>query len=138
MKKELDIYNLGEFLNIVTNRYETNILAKVKLSGGAMTITGKVKVVEKPKNIKALKGNNIITLSINNNKEEESLLKITGINNKTFSVDLSKTKYKIIGGSSLLLNKTRENDSECKIRIDEDIIFTIKNSKYEDIESLLK
>lgn len=138
MKKELDIYNLGKFLNIVTNRYETNILAKVKLSGGAMTITGKVKVVEKPKNIKTLKGNNIITLSINNNKEEESLLKITGISNKTFSVDLSKTKYKIIGGSTLLLNKTRENDSECKIRIDEDIIFTIKNSKYEDIESLLK
>ena len=138
MKKELDIYNLGEFLNSVTNRYETNILTKVKLSGGAMTITGKVKVVEKPQNIKTLKGNNIITLAINNNKEEESLLKLTGISNKTFNIDLSKTKYKIIGGSSLLLNKTRESDSECKIRIDEDIIFTIKNSKYEDIESILR
>lgn len=138
MKKELDIYNLGHFLDILTDKYETNILTKVKLSGGTMTITGKVKVVEKPQDIKTLKGNNIITLAINNNKKEESHLKITGINNKNFNIDLSKTKYKIVGGSSILLNKTRENDSECKIRIDEDIIFTIKNSKYEDIESMLK
>lgn len=138
MKKELDIYSLGEFLNIVMEKYETNILAKVKLSGGAMTITGKVKITEKPTNIKTLKGNNIITLAINNNKEDESFIKITGISNKNFNIELSKTKYKIIGGSSLLLDKTRENDSECKIRIDDDIIFTVKDSKYEDIENLLK
>lgn len=138
MIKELDIYNLGQFLNKLMENYETNILIKIKLSGGAMTINGKVKVIAKPTDIKTLKGNNIITLAINNNKEDESLIKITGISNKSFNVELSKTKYKIIGGSSLLLNKTRESDSECKIRIDEDIILTIKNSKYEDIENIMK
>jgi len=137
MKIELDIYNLGEFLYKVMEIYETNILTKINLSGGAMTITGKVKVVDRPNNIKTLKGNNIITLGINNNKEDISFIKLTGINNKVFNIELSKTKYKVIGTSSLALNKTRENNSECKIKIDDNIIFTIKESNYEDIKNML-
>lgn len=137
MKIELDIYNLGEFLYKVMETYETNILTKVNLSGGAMTITGKVKLVDRPNNIKTLKVNNIITLGINNNKEDIGFIKLTGIDNKLFNIELSKTKYKVIGTSSLALNKTRESNSECKIKIDDNIIFTIKESNYEDIKNML-
>lgn len=138
MKYDLNIYKLGEFLYKVTERYETDILVKIKLTGGFMTMTGKVELIDRPKDIKVLKGNNIITLKVSYDNLEGSLIKITGVNNKNFNVDLSLTKYKQIGGSSLVLNKTRENKNECKIRIDEDIIFTVREAKLEDLERIIK
>ncbi|ASW43054.1 UDP-N-acetylglucosamine pyrophosphorylase [Clostridium isatidis] len=138
MKYDLNIYKLGEFLYKVTERYKTDILVKIKLTGGFMTMTGKVELIDRPKDIKVLKGNNIITLKVSYDNLEGSLIKITGVNNKNFNVDLSLTKYKQIGGSSLVLNKTRENKNECKIRIDEDILFTVREAKLEDLERIIK
>ncbi|MBU5454823.1 UDP-N-acetylglucosamine pyrophosphorylase [Caproiciproducens sp. MSJ-32] len=138
MKYELNIYKLGEFLYKVTERYKVDVFAKIKLSGGFMTMTGKVELIDRPKDIKVLKGNNIITLKVSSDNLEGSLIKITGVNNKKFDVDLSLTKFKQIGGSTLFLNKTKENKNECKIRIDEDIIFTVRESKLEDLEEIIE
>lgn len=137
MKYELSIYKLGEFLYKVTKEYKVDILAKIKLSGGFMTMTGKAEIIDRPKDVKLLKGNNIITIKVSSDNLEGSLIKITGVNNEDFNVDLSLTKFRQLGGSTLVLNKTKENKNECKIRLDDDIIFTVRDSKIEDLEKII-
>ena len=100
MKYELSIYKLGEFLYKVTKEYKVDILAKIKLSGGFMTMTGKAEIIDRPKDVKLLKGNNIITIKVSSDNLEGSLIKITGVNNKDFNVDLSLTKFRQLGGST--------------------------------------
>jgi hypothetical protein len=138
MKYELNVYKLGRLLDEVTKKYKVDILAKIKLSGGFMTMTGKVEVVDKPKDIKVLKGNNIITLKVTSENLEGNTIKITGVNNKGFTVDLSLTKFKQLGGSTLYIDKIKENKNECKIRLDEDIIFTVRESKIEDLGKIIE
>ena len=44
MEKELTLYQLGNLLKIITENYEVNLMSKIKLSGGWMTITGNIDV----------------------------------------------------------------------------------------------
>ena len=69
---------------------------------------------------------------------EGSSLKITGAKGKTFNIDVSPTKYREFGNSGLSLNKVKVNNNETKLRIDEDMIFTIKNTSVEEVENLIK
>lgn len=138
MKYDLNIYDLGELLTKVTKEHSVNILAKSKLSGGWMTITGEVEVIGVPEDKVVLKGNNIITLKIKDSGLEGSVLKITGAKDGLFNLDLSPTRYKEFGNSGINLNKVKINDNESKLRIDEDIIFTIKNASVEEIDKIIK
>lgn len=138
MKYDLNIYDLGELLTKVTKEHSVNILAKSKLSGGWMTITGEVEVIGVPEDKVVLKGNNIITLKIKDGGLEGSALKITGAKDGLFNLDLSPTRYKEFGNSGINLNKVKINNNESKLRIDEDIIFTIKNASVEEIDNIIK
>ena len=138
MKYDLNIYKLGQLLLRVTENYSVNILAKSKLSGGWMTITGEVEVMVVPEDKVVLKGNNIITLKIKDSGLDGSSLKITGAKDGLFNVDVSPTRYREFGNSGISLNKVKVNNNETKLRIDEDIIFTIRNASVEDIDIIIK
>lgn len=138
MKYDLNIYELGQLLTKISEDYSVNVLAKSKLSGGWMTITGEAQVVGVPKDKVVLKGNNIITLKIKDSGLDGSLLKITGAKDGLFNLDLSPTRYREFGKSGLNLNKIKINNNESKLRIDEDIIFTIRNAEIEDIDKIIK
>lgn len=138
MKYELSIYELGQLLTKVTESYKVELLSKLKLSGGWMTMIGNVEVVSVPENKVVIKGNNIITLKIKDNDCEGSLLKITGAKDGKFTIDVSPTKYKELGTSGINLNKTKINNNETKIRIDEDMIFTVREVSVDSIENILK
>ncbi|WP_288221329.1 UDP-N-acetylglucosamine pyrophosphorylase [uncultured Clostridium sp.] len=138
MKHELNIYELGQLLTKVTEEYKVELLSKLKLSGGWMTMTGEVKVVSVPENKVVLKGNNIITLNINDINCKGSLLKITGAKDGIFKIDVAPTKYKEFGATGLNLNKTKINNNETKIRIDEDMIFTVREASVDSINNIIK
>lgn len=138
MKYDLNIYELGQVLRNITEKYDVTVLTKLKLSGGWMTTTGEVDVIKVPEDKVVLKGNNIITLKIKDTGFEGSSLKITGAKGGTFNIDVAPTKYREFGNSGLSLNKVKLNNNETKLRIDEDIIFTIKNSSVEEIENIIK
>lgn len=134
MKYELTIYELGKLLKETSNEYEVDILTKINLSGGWFTIKGKLEVLDIPQDRTLIKGNNIITLKIKGISNEGFEVKITGAKDKLFKIDIDNTKYRELGGSSLTLNKIKTKKDECKLRIDEDIIFTIKES---DLETMI-
>lgn len=138
MKYDLNIYELGQLLTKVEKEYTIELLSKIKLSGGWMTMTGKVEVVGVPEDKVVLKGNNIITLKVKDSGCEGSLIKITGAKDGRFNIDLSPTKYKEFGNSGLSLNKVKINNNESKLRIDEDMIFTIREASVESIENIIK
>lgn len=138
MKYNLNIYELGQLLTKITEEYSVDVLSKIKLTGGWMTMTGKVQVAGVPEDKVVLKGNNIITLKIKDAGLEGSLLKITGAKEGLFNIDVSPTRYKEFGNSGLNLNKVRTNNNESKLRIDEDMIFTIRKAPIEEIDNIIK
>ena len=79
MEKELTLYQLGNLLKIITENYEVNLMSKIKLSGGWMTITGNIDVDYIPANEVLGKGSNIIGLKINNGGSCSNDIKITGM-----------------------------------------------------------
>ena len=121
MKYDLNVYELGQLLSNITKEYNTELLSKIKLSGGWMTMTG----------------NNIITLNIRDNECEGSLIKITGAKDSKFNIDIAPTKYKEFGATGLNLNKVKINENECKLRIGEDMIFTIRNASVKNISNII-
>lgn len=137
MKYDLSIYELGQLLTKLTKDYKVELLSKVKLSGGWMTIVGEVDIISVPEDKVVIKGNNIITMNIKDNDCKGSYIKITGAKNGVFNIDIANTKYKELGVTGINLNKTKINEDECKLRIDEDMIFTIRNAKLKDIEALI-
>lgn len=136
MKYELTLYEVGNLLKNISKEYKVDLLSKITLSGGWMTMTGAVEVEEIPRTEVITKGNNIISLKVKTNENEGSVLKITGAKEKTFNVDISPTKFKVISGIGLNLDRLQTNNEECKLRIDEDMIFTI-NTNADDVSKLL-
>lgn len=130
MDYKLSIHELGQSLQELTNNYDITVTIKQKLSGGFLTINGKAVVTRIP-NLTAScgsKNTNIIELRVFTNNEEGSLIKITGIKNQLFNVNLSSTRFKELSLTGLNLNQVKVNNEESKLRIDEDIIFTIKDN----------
>ena len=136
MKYELTIYELGKLLKNIDSKHNISLLSKIKLSGGWMTMTGEIAVVDVPTEAILLKGNNIITLKLKNNNENGSEIKITGVKNSKFTIDISATKYKEIKPGMLNLDVIKVNNNQSKLRIDEDMIFTIDTSVDEVIKYL--
>ena len=137
MKFELSINELGNVLKKIGEENELDILIKSVLSGGWMTVTGKAQIVKIPNdNNTGCSGrkDNIIHIKINEDIEKETLLKLTGANNKKFNVDISSSRYRELAPSSITINQIKINENETKIKIDDNIIFTVKNN----IENILE
>ena len=126
---------MGNLLSEISNKYNVSLLVKRKLSGGFITITGKVEVDYAPTDEKTLKGNNIIGLKVKNDGGQMDL-KITGIKDTLFKVEVSPTKFKEVNIGGLSIDKIQESKEECKVRIDEDLIFTVP-APSEVIEKLI-
>ncbi|WP_160687404.1 UDP-N-acetylglucosamine pyrophosphorylase [Clostridium sp. C2-6-12] len=141
MRLELDIYELGEVLRKIEAKYKLNVLIKAELSGGWMTITGVATVSKAPTN----KGNggcckkdNIIDIKVTSEANEDGfVVKLTGSQNKKFNIDISSTRYKEVLSSKLKQNPIKINENESKLRIDEDIIFTI-GASVDEISEIIK
>ena len=134
MKFELTIEELGMALDKIGKEHKLNILVKSTLSGGWMTMTGEATILNIPRNIEggcASKGNNIIDIKINGENQAAVVIKITGAKGKKFNVDISSTRYRELAANNLTINQVKINENECKLRIDEDIIFTIATSAKE-------
>lgn len=139
MNIELTVYELGRLLKKIEEKSELNMLIKSNLSGGWMTITGHASILKVPgESVSKCGGSkdNIIDISINNNGSESIPVKITGANNKKFAVNIAPTKYKELAPNNLSLNMLKTNNNLTKLRIDENIIFTIKDN-VENVEKLL-
>lgn len=131
MKFEFTINELGDALKKISDTNDLDILIKSALSGGWMTVTGKAKIVKVPdSNLTGCKSkkDNIIHIKINEDVEKETLVKLIGINNKKFNVDISAGRYRELSSNNLTINQIKINENETKIRIDENIIFTVKNN----------
>lgn len=139
MNLELTVSELGSLLKKIEEKSELDVLIKSNLSGGWMTITGTASITKVP-GVSASKcggsKDNIIDISVSNEGGESIPVKITGANNKKFSVSIAPTKYKELAPNNLSLNMIKTNNNETKLRIDEDIIFTIKDS-VENVEKLV-
>lgn len=128
MKYELTLYELGKVLKSITEEYKVTLLSKITLSGGWMTFMGEASIEEIPTSEVIGKGNNIINIRVKNNGDEGSVLKITGAKDKKFNIDIAKAKFKVISTTGLNIDKLQLSDEECKLRIDEDMIFTINTN----------
>lgn len=131
MKFELTVYELGQALKKINEKYKLEVLFKINLSGGWMTASGEALIEEVPVlNATSCKSrsNNIINVRIKGKDDENFVIKLTGAKGSKFNIDLSKGRYKILSPLGLNLNQIKVNEEECKLRIDEDIIFKIKCS----------
>lgn len=131
MRLELTIEELGQALKKIEKDYKLNMMVKSELSGGWLTMTGETEILQVPHIIStgcAPKGNNIISMKIKDNSNEGSIVKLTGVKNKTFNVDICAGRYKEISKVGLSIDTIKTNENECKFRIDENIIFTIKEN----------
>ena len=141
MKLELDIYELGEILRKIEEKHKLNVLIKAELSGGWMTITGEAGISKVPIN----KGNggcgkkdNIIDIMVGAKDDKDGIVvKLTGSHNKKFNIDISSTRYKEVLSNKLKQNPIKINENESKLRIDEDVIFTI-GASVEEISEIIK
>lgn len=129
MKLELTVYELGEVLKKIEEKYKLEVLVKLVLSGGWMTITGEASILKYPSDENVGCGgkvDNIIDMNIKTEDQEGMIVKLTGAKNKKFDIDISSTRYKEILSNNLSINQVKVNENESKLRIDENIIFTIK------------
>lgn len=132
MKLELTIYELGEILKKIEEKYKLDILIKSTLSGGWITIKGEATISKVPNSTKigcGGKSDNIMDINIKTEENKEGIIiKFTGAKNKKFNIDIASTRYKEVLSNNLTINQVKVNENESKLRIDEDIIFTIKAS----------
>ncbi len=136
MDLELSIYELSALLKNIENSYKLDLVIKNTLSGGWMTITGEATIETEATEFGGCKPQNILTLRVNSDENTGSLIKLTGNKTKLFKVNIASTRFKELSPSALTINKIKINKSECKLRIDEDIIFTIKASE-EELKNLI-
>ncbi|WP_297639317.1 UDP-N-acetylglucosamine pyrophosphorylase [uncultured Clostridium sp.] len=135
MELNLTTYKLGKLLKDITENYESTLMTKIKLSGGFMTMFGDVSIEKIPQNaLTFTKGNNIIDIKVKTGAEEGAILKITGMKNG-FNVTVAETRYREICKGKFS-EEIKINPNECKVRIDEDMIFTVKAS-LEDIKKFI-
>lgn len=133
MKFELNIKELGEILKKINQKYKLKILVKSNLSGGWMTINGDAEVTKIP-----TLTDNIIHIKVDTNDDNGATIKLTGNKDKKFNIDVSNTRYREISKNGLTLNMIKEKEDECKLRIDDNIMFTINDSEKEISEIINK
>lgn len=139
MKFELSVYELSKALKNIENNHKLEVVIKKELSGGWMTIMGEAKVETEAVQGAGCHGKdiNILEIRVNSDNNVGSLIKLTGAKGKKFNVDVSATRYRELAPTKLTLNMIKINNNECKLRIDEDIIFTIKANE-EEISNIIQ
>lgn len=128
MKLELTVFQLGKALKDIEKEYNLTLLVKQNLSGGWMTIQGEATIIDCPKDNNIGKSNNIIIVNIKGCSSDGTVIKFIGSKDKKFNVDISSAQYKSIPKKGLILDQVKINKDECVLRIDENIIFSIKES----------
>lgn len=136
MQKELNIYELGKFLTLVCSKYKAEVLAKIKLQGGWLTIQDQVEVAAAPKEGIMPKGNNVIALKLKTSKEEESPIKIIGAKDGRFKVSIEPKKVVEIHTGGLGLQMEKEKKDESTIKIDDSIVITV-NTRVDEILKMI-
>ena len=76
MDYELTLYQLGNFLENILEKYKMTLTIKVKLSGGWITLRSNVKIDSLPKEEGLTAGNNVISLKLDNAGYSISLIKL--------------------------------------------------------------
>ncbi|HBJ1649110.1 hypothetical protein [Clostridium botulinum] len=140
MKLELTIFELGQALKKIEKNHELDLLIKSTLNGGWMTLRGMANIQKVPGLTLGCssKGNNIIDIKIKDNNGQGSTLKLTGAKEKKFNVEISSTRYmELSSRNKANANEIKINKNECKLRIDENMIFTIKAS-IDEIKEIIK
>lgn len=139
MKLELNIYELGQALKKLEKEYGLNAIVKMNLSGGWMTMSGEA-FIEKVPNMLLLggkaKSNNIIDIRIKNDYDKGSTIKITGAKDKKFNLDLEPARYIELSPCNIESDNIKINEKESKLKIDKDIIFAIKASNEEVLNTI--
>lgn len=133
MDYELTLYQLGNFFENILEKYKMTLMIKVKLSGGWITLRSNVEIDSLPKEEGLTAGNNVISLKLDNVGED---LKITGLKNLKFKVNLSPAKYKEINKKGLSIDMVKEKSDKSTLRIDDNIVFSI-NASTNEINKLI-
>lgn len=140
MEMKLSLYKLGRALTKIESKYEMEFFTKIDLSGGWMTLNGIAKIQSVPQGLSlngSNKGNNVIEIRIGVENSDGTIIKIIGGKEKVFKVDVSSSKYMEFKKGEINKNEVKEDKSECKLRIDENVIIKIKAST-EEIMKLIK
>ncbi len=129
MNYELTIYELGQALTALEKAYGLDVVIRLNLSGGWMTLIGKATIERSPA-IVALNGNpmrnNTIEFKVIDNNNQGTIIKLTGDKSKKFNVNVDAAKYRELGPKSTSPDEIKVNENECKLIIDDNIIFSIK------------
>lgn len=141
MGLELTVCELGEALKKIEEKYKLSVLVKSNLSGGWMTITGEAYMEKVPNCNKVScsgKEDNIIHIRMKNESNEDGVVvKITGAKNQKFNIDISSSRYREVNPNNLTINQIKINEKESKLRIDENIIFTV-NAPVDQVTSIIE
>lgn len=135
MKLELSIYELGQVLKKVGSLHKLELVTKVTLNGGWMTLMGEAEVISAPSLGGGCHGNNILSIKIKEEGSSEgAIIKLTGAKNKTFNVEIAEGKYKEISKGLISKNTVKVEENECKIKVDDTLVFKVMKSKDEILE----
>lgn len=134
MEKELNIYELGKFLSLVSSKYKAEILAKINLNGGWMTFQDEVEITATPEEGIKPRGNNVITMRLKTSKGENSPIKIIGAKDGKFKVSVEPKKIVEIHTGGLGLQMEKEKKGESTVKIDEGIVITVNAGVAEVLE----
>lgn len=138
MKFDLSIYELGDVLQKVASLHRLQLVTKVTLNGGWMTIMGEADIVDAPTTEGGCHGNNILSIRVSEDKMEDgAIIKLTGAKDKTFNVEIADGVYREISMGLISKNTVKVEKNECKIKVDDTLVFKIMASK-EDILELIK
>jgi len=136
MKYELTVYELGKLLKSVSEEYKMSLVSKIKLSGGWMTMIGEVEIEYIPAKPVLSKGNNIISLKVKNQCEDGNSIKITGLKDCKFEVDIAPKRVKEVHVGGLNLITIKEKHDECTLKIDENVILNVNGPAGEIVKFL--
>lgn len=100
-----------------------------------MTLMGEAEVVNAPSLAGGCHGNNILSIKIKEEGSSEgAIIKLTGAKNKTFNVEIAEGKYKEISKGLISKNTVKVDENECKIKVDDTLVFKVMRSKGEILE----
>jgi hypothetical protein len=139
MKFKLTILELGKTLKKAEEDYSLKMLIKANLSGGWMTMVGEASIISIPKEYRpglSAKFDNIISIRLKDENSEGSTIKLTGGQDKKFDVIIEPAKYREVPKNGIGLNQVKINENECTLKIDDNIVFTIK-AKAEDVIKII-
>lgn len=94
MKYKLTTFELGTLLKKISNTNTLNVMCKLNLSGGWITLNGKADILEIPKDNRIIAGNNFINVEVLDKNDNGTVIKIIGAKNSKFTIDTAPTKLK--------------------------------------------